>query len=201
MHRILFATNNLHKLKEVQDILGDRFKVLGLNEIGFTEDIAETGSTLEENASIKSRFIYDRYEMDCFSDDTGLEIEAMDGRPGVYSARYAGEEGDAGKNMNKVLMEMEGIQNRKARFRTVVSLILEGKEHTFEGIVNGHIIHEPRGSGGFGYDPVFVPDGYTQTFAELSAEEKNNISHRSKAVQKLADYLKKRESEQDLSAG
>ncbi|MEJ2595226.1 MAG: non-canonical purine NTP diphosphatase [bacterium] len=195
MHRILFATNNLHKLKEVQHILGNRFQVLGLKDIGFSGDIAETGSTLEENASIKSRFIYKKYGMDCFSDDTGLEIEALGGRPGVYSARYAGEEGNAIKNMNKVLTEMEGAQNRKARFRTVISLILEGNEYTFEGIVNGRIILEPRGSEGFGYDPVFVPEGYTQTFAELSAEEKNNISHRSRAVQKLANYLRKREDE------
>ena len=191
MHKIVFATNNKHKLKEVQQILGNKYEVLGLMDIGFEGDIPETGKTLKANASIKSGFVYEKFGLDCFSDDTGLEIEALDGRPGVYSARFAGEPGDAEKNIEKVLFELENKQNRKARFRTIVSLILDGEEHFFEGIINGKIIDEKRGEDGFGYDPVFIPDGYQLTFAEMPADEKNKISHRSKAVEKLVEYLKK----------
>lgn len=191
MHKIVFATNNKHKLKEVQQILGNKYEVLGLMDIGFEGDIPETGKTLKANASIKSGFVYEKFGVDCFSDDTGLEIEALDGRPGVYSARYAGEPGDSEKNIEKVLFELENKQNRKARFRTVVSLILGGEEHFFEGVVKGQIIDEKRGGDGFGYDPVFIPDGYQLTFAEMPVAEKNKISHRSMAVDKLVEYLKK----------
>lgn len=190
MHKIVFATNNKHKLKEVQQILGNKYEVLGLMDIGFEGDIPETGKTLKANASIKSGFVYEKFGIDCFSDDTGLEVEALDGRPGVYSARYAGEPGDSEKNIEKVLFELENKQNRKARFRTVVSLILAGEEHFFEGIVNGQIIDEKRGGDGFGYDPVFIPEGYYLSFAEMPVTEKNKISHRSKAVGKLVEYLK-----------
>ena len=190
MRKIIFATNNKHKLEEVQQILAGNFEVLGLNEIGFAGDIPETGKTLEENASIKSKFVFEKFGMNCFSDDTGLEIEALDGRPGVYSARYAGEDGNAENNIAKILSELHGIENRKARFRTVVSLILDGKEHFFEGIANGQISDEKRGGVGFGYDPVFIPDGYNQTFAEMSSELKNTISHRKKAMDKLVSFLK-----------
>ncbi len=189
MRKIIFATNNKHKLEEVQQILAGSFEVLGLNEIGFAGDIPETGKTLEENASIKSKFVFKKFGMNCFSDDTGLEIEALNGRPGVYSARYAGEDGNAENNIAKILSELRGIENRKARFRTVVSLILDGKEHFFEGIANGQIIDEKRGGVGFGYDPVFVPDGYNHTFAEMSSELKNTISHRKKAMDKLVSFL------------
>ena len=192
MRKIIFATNNKHKLEEVQQILANNFEVLGLKEIGFEGDILETGKTLEENASIKSKFVFEKFGMNCFSDDTGLEIEALEGGPGVYSARYAGEEANAEKNIAKVLNELRGKQNRKARFRTVVSLILDGKEHFFEGIVNGQIIDEKRGGDGFGYDPVFMPDGYELTFAEMPAEQKNKISHRSRAINKLARFLNQR---------
>ena len=190
MRKIIFATNNKHKLEEVQQILAGNFEVLGLNEIGFAGDIPETGKTLEENASIKSKFVFEKFGMNCFSDDTGLEIEALDERPGVYSARYAGEDGNAENNIAKILSELHGIENRKARFRTVVSLILDGKEHFFEGIANGQISDEKRGGVGFGYDPVFIPDGYNQTFAEMSSELKNTISHRKKAMDKLVAFLK-----------
>jgi len=189
MRKIIFATNNKHKLEEVQQILDNNFEVLGLKEIGFEGDIPETGKALGENASIKSKFVFENFGMNCFSDDTGLEIEALNGRPGVYSARYAGEEGNAEKNIEKALIELRGKQNRKARFRTVVSLILDGKEHFFEGIVNGQIIDEKRGRDGFGYDPVFMPDGYKLTFAEMPAEQKNKISHRGRAINKLAEFL------------
>lgn len=190
MHKIVFATNNSNKLKEVQHLLGNKYTIIGLAELGFTGDIPETGKTLYENASIKSRFVNEKFGEDCFSDDTGLEIESLDGRPGVYSARYAGEPGDADKNIDKVLRELRNKQNRNARFRTVISLVMGDKEHFFEGEVRGRIIDERRGEDGFGYDPVFIPDGYDQTFAEMDIKEKNIISHRSKAVQKLIEFLK-----------
>lgn len=190
MNTIVFATNNKHKLLEIQQILGDGFKVKGLQDIGFRGDIPETGTTLAENASIKSHFVFEKYNTDCFSDDTGLEIDALNGRPGVYSARYAGEDGNAEKNIEKVLYELSGKENRSARFKTVISLIINGKEHFFEGKVEGSIISEPRGVDGFGYDPVFVPTGYNQTFAEMPITLKNKISHRAKAVEKLAGFLK-----------
>ena len=189
--KIVFATNNQHKLSEIRNILGNRFEVLSLTDIGCQKDIPENGQTLNENALIKAKYVYDTYRINCFSDDTGLEVEALGGAPGVYSARYAGGEGhDSEANMQKLLHNLENKDNRKARFRTVIALIIDGKVKTFEGIVNGEIIREKRGGEGFGYDPIFQPEGYNQTFAELGVDIKNQISHRAKASQKLAEYLK-----------
>lgn len=190
--KIVFATNNQHKLSEICQILGDSIEVLSLKDIGCDVDIPETGSTLEENALQKAQYVYDHYHIDCFADDTGLEVDALGGAPGVYSARYAGGEGhDSEANMARLLRELGENNNRRARFRTVIALIQQGEVHEFEGIVNGQIIRERRGGEGFGYDPIFQPDGYDQTFAELGLEVKNNISHRARATQKLADYLLK----------
>ncbi|PKP34037.1 MAG: non-canonical purine NTP pyrophosphatase [Bacteroidetes bacterium HGW-Bacteroidetes-17] len=191
MRKLVFATNNLHKLSEVRDIIGSRIELLNLNDIGFNEEIPETASTLEGNASLKSSTIYKKFGIDCFADDTGLEVDALNGGPGVYSARYAGAENDADKNTAKLLGELISTTNRKAQFRTVISLILNGSEYFFEGIVEGVISREKRGNEGFGYDPVFIPDGYTKSFAELSAKEKNTISHRARATQKLYEFLLK----------
>ncbi|MBR8708447.1 non-canonical purine NTP diphosphatase [Bacteroides pyogenes] len=189
--KLVFATNNAHKLEEISSILGDKIELLSLKDIGCHEDIPETADTLEGNALLKSSFIYRNYGLNSFGDDTGLEVEALGGAPGVYSARYAGGEGhDSQANMRKLLCELEGVENRKARFRTAISLILDGKEYLFEGIINGEIIKEKRGDSGFGYDPIFKPEGYEQTFAELGAEVKNEISHRALAVKKLAQFLK-----------
>lgn len=189
--KLVFATNNAHKLEEVAAILGDKVELLSLNDIDCHTDIPETAETLEGNALLKSSFIYRNYQLDCFADDTGLEVEALNGAPGIYSARYAGGEGhNAEANMQKLLQNMQGVQNRKAQFRTAICLILDGKKHLFEGIVKGEIIKEKRGGTGFGYDPIFVPDGYTQTFAELGNETKNKISHRALAVEKLCRFLK-----------
>lgn len=189
--QLVFATNNKHKLAEVEDILKERVDILSLNDIDCHDDIPETADTLEGNALIKAHYIYDKYHKNCFADDTGLEVEALGGAPGVYSARYAGGEGhDSEANMTKLLINLEGEANRKARFRTVVALITDGKEHLFEGIVEGRIIDERRGGQGFGYDPIFVPDGFDKTFAELGEEVKNSISHRSRAVNKLCEFLK-----------
>ena len=215
--KIVFATNNKNKLKEIREILGDRVEVLSLKDIGCDVDIPETGATLEENALQKAQYIYDHYHMNVFADDTGLEVEALNGAPGIYSARYASMETietsnpsntsnasstcnprpashDSEANMARLLRELENESNRKARFRTVIALIMEeeGKPKTvlFEGIVEGEIIRERRGGEGFGYDPIFQPEGYDKTFAELGSEIKNHISHRARAVQKLADYLK-----------
>ena len=191
--KIVFATNNLNKLSEVKKILGNRFEVMSLSEIGCYDDIPEKGQTLKDNALIKAQWIYDKYHVNCFADDTGLEVDALGGAPGVYSARYAGGEGhDSQANMKKLLAELENSDNRKARFRTVIALIIDGKVTTFEGIVNGEIIREKRGGEGFGYDPIFQPEGYDKTFAELGVNIKNNISHRARAVQKLANYLLKK---------
>ncbi|MDA9554996.1 non-canonical purine NTP diphosphatase [Pelobium sp.] len=189
-HQLVFATNNLHKLEEVQSKVADSFKIISLADIGCDEDIAETGLTLDENAAIKSHYIYQKFNIDCFADDTGLEIQALNNEPGVYSARYSGDR-DFVKNMNLVLKKLEGESNRKARFRTVISLILNGSEYHFEGIVNGNIRTEPTGNGGFGYDPIFEPEGYTITFAEMDIAEKNKISHRGLAIQKLIEFLNK----------
>ncbi len=186
---LLFATNNLHKLAELKKITGKNIHLKSLADIKCEEEIPETGNTLEANASQKSFYIFNKYNINCFSDDTGLEIEALNNEPGVYSARYAGEDKDAVKNMQKVLKKMKGISNRKARFRTVISLIIDKKEYLFEGIVNGKIEESPSGMKGFGYDPIFTPDGYTCTFAEMELSEKNKISHRARAVQKLVDFL------------
>ena len=190
--KLNFATNNNHKLKEVQEVLGDSFQIESLHELGIHEDIPENQQTLEGNALQKARFLYQRTGESCFADDTGLEGEALNGAPGVYSARYAGESKNSLDNMALLLKNMEGKQNRKARFRTVIALILDGKEYLFEGIVNGVITEQPRGTAGFGYDPLFVPDGYATTFAEMDSESKNAISHRGLAVEKLAAFLLKR---------
>ena len=190
--KLVFATNNQHKLRELQQILGDEFQLLSLNDIGCNEEIPENQQTLEGNAAEKSFFIYNKYGHNCFADDTGLEIEALNGEPGVFSARYAGEEKSADANMHKVLEKMKEIKNRKARFRTVISLVIDGNERQFEGVVDGTVLDERRGDEGFGYDPVFQPDGYLQTFAEMDPVQKNQISHRGRAVQKLVSYLKSR---------
>ena len=190
--KFVFATNNSHKLEEVTAILGEKVELLSMKDIKCDTDIPETADTLEGNALLKARYIFDNYHLDCFADDTGLEVEALNGAPGIYSARYAGGEGhDSEANMKKLLHEMEGQDNRRAQFRTAICLIEGGKEHLFEGVVRGEIIRHRRGTSGFGYDPVFVPEGYTETFAEMGNEEKNKISHRARAVQKLCAYLKK----------
>ena len=189
MHQLVFATNNAHKLQEVSAKIRGQIKLLSLDDIGCFDDIAETGVTFRENASLKSRYIFDRYKLDCFGDDSGLEIVALNGEPGVYSARYAGEYGNHNANINKVLNALQNQTNRKARFRTVISLIWNGAEHFFEGTVEGTIRHERSGTEGFGYDPVFQPDGYGVTFAEMSLDEKNSISHRAKAMEQLIAFL------------
>ena len=210
--KIVFATNNEHKLSEIRAILDPKFEVVSLADIGCHEDIPETGATLEENALMKAEYIYDKYHLSCFADDTGLEVEALNGAPGVYSARYASLESvatesqqtlshDSEANMARLLRELENNNNRKARFRTVIALIQKKdvcpcgctsikQIHKFEGIVNGEIIREKRGGEGFGYDPIFQPEGYTETFAELGADIKNKISHRARAVAKLAEFLR-----------
>lgn len=190
--KLYFATNNIHKLKEVQEVVGDSFQIESMRSLGINEDIPEDQQTLEGNALQKARFLYDRTGESCFADDTGLEVDALNGAPGVYSARYAGEAKNSLDNMALLLKNMSGIQHRKARFRTVIALILDGKEYLFEGVVKGTIAEEPRGTAGFGYDPLFVPDGYSTTFAEMDSEAKNAISHRGRAVEKLAAFLLKR---------
>ena len=236
MNKIVFATNNKHKLEEIRSILGEKFEVLSLSDIGCHEDIPETSDTLEGNAMQKAQYVFDKYGYDCFADDTGLEVDALGGEPGIYSARYAALDGDdsishdSEANMAKLLRKLEGVENRKARFRTVIALIThpqslpkggksdmisvnkgnqtslpsggieggynpsprEGQRVGFEGIVNGSIIRERRGGEGFGYDPIFQPEGYDKTFAELGSEIKNHISHRARAVEKLAHYLKEK---------
>lgn len=189
--KLVFATNNAHKLEEVKEVVGDNFDILSLKDIGCYEDIEEPGETLEENALIKARYVKEKYGYDCFGDDTGLEVDALDGAPGVYSARYAGGDHDAKANMKKLLKELDGVTNRKAQFRSVITLILDGKEYMFEGKIEGVIITEEKGSAGFGYDPIFQPDGYTETFAQLGMDVKNNISHRALATKALCEFLKK----------
>ncbi len=189
MKKIVFATNNKHKLEEIKNILKDDFEVLSLLDIGFNEDIPETGETLSENAAQKSHAIYNRYNIDCFSDDTGLGVVALDGQPGVYSARYAGEGCSFEDNVNKLLKELEGKENRNAAFSTVISLIIDGKEHQFEGRIEGQITNDKYGKGGFGYDPIFRPNGYDITFAEMDVDTKNKISHRALATNKLVAFL------------
>lgn len=192
MNKLIFSTNNEHKLEEVRDILGAKYTILSLKDLGEDVDIPETGETLEENALIKAKYLFDKYQCDCFADDTGLEVEALNNAPGVYSARYAGEQKSSIDNVNKLLSELNGNSNRKARFRTVIVLYLDGKQYIFEGIVKGLITSDLRGEAGFGYDPVFQPDGYDKTFAELGLTEKNNISHRALAIKKLVSFLEKR---------
>ncbi len=189
--KLVVATNNAHKLEEIAAILGNEMELLSLKDIQCFADIPETADTLEGNARQKAMYIYENYGMDCFADDTGLEVEALNGAPGVYSARYAGDGHDSEANMQKLLHELQGKKNRKAQFRTAICLIQEGKEYLFEGIVKGEIIGEKRGGAGFGYDPIFVPEGYEQTFAELGNDIKNTISHRARAVEKLCSFLKK----------
>lgn len=193
MREIVFATNNAHKLEEVTAILGDSYKLITLGACGITEDIPEEEPTIEGNALQKARYVHARTGGDCFADDTGLEVEMLDGAPGVHSARYATSGHDFEANVKLLLKNMEGAANRRARFRTVIALILTGKEYTFEGIVEGVITETPSGNGGFGYDPVFVPDGYSETFSEMSPELKNTISHRARAVQQFAEFMKTRE--------
>lgn len=189
-NKMVVATNNAHKLKEIAAILGQEIELLSLKDIQCFADIPETADTLEGNARQKAMYIYENYGMDCFADDTGLEVEALGGAPGVFSARYAGEGHDSEANMQKLLKELAGKENRKAQFRTVICLIRGGKEYLFEGIVKGEIIQEKRGGEGFGYDPIFVPEGYDLTFAELGDDVKNTISHRARAVEKLCQFLK-----------
>ena len=189
--KFVFATNNAHKLEEVTAILGEKIELLSMKDIHCHADIPETADTLEGNALLKARYIFENYNMDCFADDTGLEVEALNGAPGVYSARYAGDAYNSEANMRKLLQDMEGIENRKAQFRTVFALIINGKEHLFEGIVKGEITKHRCGSSGFGYDPVFIPEGYTQTYAEMGNTLKNKISHRALATNKLCNFLSK----------
>jgi len=189
---LVFATNNRHKLEEVQSLLGNEIKLLSLKEIGCFDEIPEDFETLKENAAQKARYIFDKYKINCFADDTGLEIHALNGEPGVYSARYAGESCSFDDNMNKVLEKMQGIEDRKACFKTVIALIIEGKEFYFEGQVNGEMLKEKTGSDGFGYDPIFKPEGFDSSFAQMSLDEKNKISHRARATEKLVEFLKNR---------
>ena len=190
-HKLVVATNNAHKLEEIIAILGDSMDILSLKDINCTADIPETADTLEGNAILKATYIYQNYGLDCFADDTGLEVEALHGAPGVYSARYAAGEGSSAEaNMAKLLQALQGKENRKAQFRTAICLIRKGEQHLFEGVVKGEITEKKEGTEGFGYDPLFVPEGYTETFAQLGTDVKNNISHRARAVQQLCHYLK-----------
>jgi len=186
--KLTFATNNLNKLEEAQELL-PFFHIIGLKDIGCTEDIPETEDTLEGNAKLKAAFVKKKFGMNCFSDDTGLEVEALNGAPGVYSARYAGESANAEDNMSKLLKELKNETNRKAQFRTVIALNFDGEELTFEGVCKGEILEHKVGQKGFGYDPIFVPDGFNKTFAEMSMEQKSTISHRGKAIKKLVTFL------------
>jgi len=187
--KLVFATNNLHKLQELTHLLGNSFELLSLDDIHCEEEIPENQETIEGNASEKSFYIYNKYGFNCFADDTGLEIDALNGEPGVYSARYAGEEKSSEKNIELVLKKLAKIKNRKARFKTVISLVIDGRETQFEGIVTGQILEGKRGTTGFGYDPIFQPDESPFSFAEMTMEEKGKISHRGRAVQKLVEYL------------
>lgn len=187
--KIVFATNNSHKLEEIKKAVGSKHEILSLSDIHFYEDIPETHETIEENASEKAFHIYDKFKINCFADDTGLEIEALEGEPGVYSARYAGIKASFQDNMDKVLNKMEDKTKRTANFRTIISLIIDGKETQFEGICPGEITTETSGKDGFGYDPIFKPNGFKETFAEMGLETKNEISHRGLAVKKLIDFL------------
>lgn len=187
--QLVFATNNRHKLEEVAAKIDGKIQLLTLEDIGCLEDIEETGSTFKENASLKSRYVYNNYQLNCFGDDSGLIVDALNGEPGIYSARYAGEHGNHPANIIKVLDKLNGVANRKARFISVISLIWNGDERFFEGTVEGTIRHNTTGNGGFGYDPIFQPDGYDITFAEMSLEDKNKISHRARAMEKLISFL------------
>lgn len=188
--KLVFATNNLHKLEEVRNIIGNSFEILSLSDINCNDDIPETADTFEGNALIKARHIYNKYGMNCFADDSGLEVDALDGAPGVHSARYATEGHDHEANINKLLGALNGKENRDAQFRTVAALIIDGKEYIFDGIIKGSITKERAGKNGFGYDPVFMPKGYDKTFAQMTDKEKNSISHRAIAMNKLNEFLK-----------
>lgn len=188
--KICFATNNKKKIEEVKAALGPNFTIVSLEEIGCFEELPESGDTLDHNAFEKARFVHDHYGIDCFADDTGLEVDALNGAPGVYSGRFAGEPRSDDRNIALLMKNLENMDNRKARFRTVIALIFHGYEYAFEGVAEGEILKEKKGMGGFGYDPVFKPRGFNKTFAELSLDEKNKISHRGKAVQALARFLK-----------
>jgi XTP/dITP diphosphohydrolase len=187
--KLLFATNNKHKIREISDIISNNFTILGLADVNITEDIPEEADTLADNAIFKARYVHERTGMNVFADDTGLEVEALGGEPGVYSARYAGEGKSFDDNINKLLNRLEGVEERKARFRTVIALIFENREYMFEGTVEGEILTERKGTGGFGYDPVFRAAGYDQTFAEMPLTEKNRISHRAVAMRKLLNFI------------
>ncbi len=187
--KIVFATNNIHKLDEIRKISKGQLEILSLADINCHEDIPETGVTLQENALIKAKFVKDKFGLDCFADDTGLEVEALNNAPGIYSSRYAGEDGDSENNMRKLLHDLNSIENRAARFKTVIALILHTEEHFFEGEIAGEIINIKQGTNGFGYDPIFKPNGYDKTFGELSNEIKNRLSHRAIATQKLVSFL------------
>ena len=190
-HTFIFATNNKHKLEEIQQIVGDKLSILSLQDMNFREDIPENEPTIEGNALYKARFIYNRFGKDCFADDTGLEVVALNGEPGVLSARYAGEEKNYQSNNELLLKNLNPFPNKSARFKTVIACVLEGREYVFEGIIEGTIVNEPKGKNGFGYDPIFQPSGYQQTFAELSEEVKNTISHRARAMESLFMFLQK----------
>ena len=187
--KLVFATNNSNKLSEIRSLVPDGIEILSLKEINCNEELPETNPTLQENALQKARYVFDNYGFNCFADDTGLEIDALGGEPGVYSARYAGEDCSAEDNMNKVLEKLEGEENRKAKFRTVIALIIDGKETLFEGECKGEITQTKSGVEGFGYDPIFIPNGYQLTFAEMNKVEKGAISHRGKAVKRLVSFL------------
>lgn len=189
MIKLVFATNNENKIKEINALLTNSIKLLSLKDIGCYEDIPETANTIEGNAIMKAKYVYEKYGYNCFADDTGLEIKSLNGEPGVYSARYAGEEKNANKNMDKVLQKLVPFSDRAAQFKTVVALVINGKINTFEGIIEGKITSEKHGKDGFGYDPIFKPNGYKITFAEMPLSEKNNISHRGRAVKKLINFL------------
>jgi len=193
--KLCFATNNIHKVKEIQALLGNSFTLLSLADIGCAEELAEDQDTLEGNSLQKAQYVFDHYNVACFADDTGLEVEALNGEPGVYSARYAGAQRNSDDNIELLLKNLRGKENLKARFRTVVTLITEKGTHQFEGILTGEITFDKRGTQGFGYDPVFVAEGYTQTLAQLELSEKNKISHRARAVQKLVLFLRNRQHE------
>ena len=189
--KLIFATNNKHKLAEVQNILKEYYSVVGLHDIGCDYDIPETATTLEGNALLKAKYVWDNYKTPCFADDTGLEVDALNGEPGVYSARYAGEQKSSDDNITKLLIQLKGTNNRKAQFRTSIAYIEDEREYLFDGIIKGEIIDSRKGTSGFGYDPIFVPEGYTQTFAELGDDVKNKISHRALAIKQLQDFLLK----------
>ncbi|RMG88620.1 MAG: non-canonical purine NTP diphosphatase [Bacteroidetes bacterium] len=190
MKKLLFATGNAHKVREVREMLEGAYEVLSLKDIGCTEDIPETSDTFEGNALQKARYVSEKYGLDCFAEDTGLEVDALNGAPGIYSARYAGPARDSDANMDKLLDELKGKTNRGAQFRTAIALLLDGKEYLFEGIVRGNIRPEKSGAGGFGYDPVFEPEGFDITFAEMDKAQKNAISHRGRALRKMIAFLK-----------